>query len=42
MAALCGVEMALTLIAGVPHKAGGVLAAMDVLTGEKSKLRLTA
>ena len=32
MGALSGVEMGLAL-AGVPHRAGGVLAAMDVLTG---------
>jgi alanine-glyoxylate transaminase/serine-glyoxylate transaminase/serine-pyruvate transaminase len=32
--ALCGVEMGLGL-AGVPHKTGGVAAAMDYLTGQK-------
>jgi alanine-glyoxylate transaminase/serine-glyoxylate transaminase/serine-pyruvate transaminase len=41
MAALSGVEMGLK-VAGVPYKAGGVLAAMDVLTGESKKLRLSA
>ena len=41
MAALSGVEMSLT-VAGVPHKSGGVLAAMNVLTGESKKLRLSA
>jgi alanine-glyoxylate transaminase/serine-glyoxylate transaminase/serine-pyruvate transaminase len=41
MAALSGVEMGLK-VAGVPYKAGGVLAAMDVLTGETKKLRLSA
>ena len=32
--ALCGVEMGLGL-AGVPHKTGGVTAAMDYLSGKK-------
>ena len=41
MAALSGVEMGLK-IGEVPYKAGGVLAAMDVLTGESKKLRLSA
>jgi alanine-glyoxylate transaminase/serine-glyoxylate transaminase/serine-pyruvate transaminase len=41
MAALSGVEMGLT-VAGVPHKAGGVLAAMNILTAEDGKLRLSA
>jgi alanine-glyoxylate transaminase/serine-glyoxylate transaminase/serine-pyruvate transaminase len=36
MGTLSGIEMGLH-DAGVPHKAGGVLAAMDVLTGRKSE-----
>ncbi len=38
MATLAGVEMGLEL-AGVPHKKGGVAAAMDYLTGEKTAAR---
>jgi alanine-glyoxylate transaminase / serine-glyoxylate transaminase / serine-pyruvate transaminase len=41
MAALCATEMTLTLMQ-VPHKAGGVAAAMASLTNENDKLRLTA
>jgi alanine-glyoxylate transaminase / serine-glyoxylate transaminase / serine-pyruvate transaminase len=41
MAALCATEMGLTL-SGVPHKAGGVAAAMASFTGDESKLRLSA
>ena len=35
MGTLCGVEMGLE-IAKVPHRKGGVLAAMEVLTGSTS------
>ena len=38
MGTLSGVEMGLAL-AGVPHRAGGVLAAMDVLTGKAGTLQ---
>ena len=38
MGTLSGVEMGLAL-AGVPHRAGGVLAAMDVLTGKAGALQ---
>jgi alanine-glyoxylate transaminase / serine-glyoxylate transaminase / serine-pyruvate transaminase len=41
MAALCATEMSLTL-AGVPHKAGGVAAAMASFTEDNKKLRLSA
>ena len=41
MAALCATEMSLTL-AGVPHKAGGVAAAMASFTQDNKKLRLSA
>jgi alanine-glyoxylate transaminase/serine-glyoxylate transaminase/serine-pyruvate transaminase len=41
MAALCGTEMGFQL-AGVPHKAGGVAAAMASFTKDDNKLRLTA
>jgi alanine-glyoxylate transaminase / serine-glyoxylate transaminase / serine-pyruvate transaminase len=41
MAALCATEMGLKL-SGVPHKAGGVAAAMASFTEEGSKLRLSA
>jgi len=41
MAALCATEMTFKL-AGVPHKAGGVDAAMASFTDENNKLRLTA
>jgi hypothetical protein len=41
MAALCATEMSLAL-AGVPHKAGGVAAAMANLTQDNKKLRLSA
>ncbi|MDB5734061.1 MAG: Serine--glyoxylate transaminase [Alphaproteobacteria bacterium] len=41
MAALCATEMTLQL-AGVPHKAGGVAAAMSSFTDENKKLRLSA
>ena len=41
MAALCGTEMSLKL-AGVPHKAGGVDAAMASFTDGNEKLRLSA
>ena len=41
MAALCATEMTLAL-AGVPHKAGGVAAAMDSFTQDGKKLRLSA
>jgi alanine-glyoxylate transaminase/serine-glyoxylate transaminase/serine-pyruvate transaminase len=41
MAALCATEMTLKL-AGVPHKAGGVAAAMASFTDENKKLRLSA
>lgn len=41
MAALCATEMSLTL-AGVPHKAGGVAAAMASYTEDNKKLRLSA
>ena len=41
MAALCGTEMALKL-AGVPHKSGGVDAAMASFTDGNEKLRLSA
>ncbi|MEY4966053.1 MAG: hypothetical protein RL274_1636 [Pseudomonadota bacterium] len=41
MAALCATEMSLTL-ASVPHKAGGVAAAMASFTEDNKKLRLSA
>jgi hypothetical protein len=41
MAALCATEMGLTL-SGVPHKAGGVAAAMASFTEDQSKLKLSA
>lgn len=41
MAALCATEISLGL-AGVPHKAGGVAAAMADLTQDNKKLRLSA
>jgi alanine-glyoxylate transaminase/serine-glyoxylate transaminase/serine-pyruvate transaminase len=41
MAALCATEMTLEL-AGVPHKAGGVAAAMESFTQDGKKLRLSA
>jgi len=41
MAALCATEMTLKL-AGVPHRAGGVAAAMASFTEEGKKLRLSA
>jgi alanine-glyoxylate transaminase/serine-glyoxylate transaminase/serine-pyruvate transaminase len=41
MAALCATEMTLQL-AGVPHKAGGVAAAMESFTQNGKKLRLSA
>jgi alanine-glyoxylate transaminase/serine-glyoxylate transaminase/serine-pyruvate transaminase len=41
MAALCATEMTLKL-AGVPHKAGGVAAAMASFTDDNKKLRLSA
>jgi len=41
MAALCATEMSLKL-AGVPHKAGGVAAAMTSFTDGNEKLRLSA
>ncbi len=41
MAALCATEMTLQL-AGVPHKAAGVAAAMASFTNENKKLRLSA
>jgi alanine-glyoxylate transaminase/serine-glyoxylate transaminase/serine-pyruvate transaminase len=41
MAALCATEMTLKL-AGVPHKAAGVAAAMASFTDESEKLRLSA
>jgi alanine-glyoxylate transaminase/serine-glyoxylate transaminase/serine-pyruvate transaminase len=41
MAALCATEMTLEL-AGVPHKAGGVAAAMASFTQDGKKLRLSA
>jgi alanine-glyoxylate transaminase/serine-glyoxylate transaminase/serine-pyruvate transaminase len=41
MAALCATEMTLKL-AGVPHKAGGVAAAMASFTDENKNLRLSA
>ena len=41
MGALAGAEMALAL-AGVPHKKGGVQAAMDYLTGPHAAARAAA